>query len=55
MPVRVLVRDPSKAKVLADAGAEIAVGDLDVPASIDDAMADVTTVVLVSPLYPHRS
>ena len=35
-PVRVLVRDPGKAKALADAGAEVAVGDLGVPASIDD-------------------
>jgi uncharacterized protein YbjT (DUF2867 family) len=51
MPVRVLVRDPAKAaaKVLAEAGAEIAAGDLDVPASIDDAMTGVSAVVLVSP------
>lgn len=50
-PVRVLVRDPTKAKAkaLADAGAEIAVGDLDVPETIDAAMRDVTVVVLVSP------
>jgi uncharacterized protein YbjT (DUF2867 family) len=54
VPVRVLVRDPSKAKGLADAGAEIAVGDLDVPASIDEAMAGVTTVVLVSPAVPAQ-
>jgi uncharacterized protein YbjT (DUF2867 family) len=54
VPVRVLVRDPAKAKVLADAGAEIAVGDLDVPASIDEAMAGVTTVVLVSPAVPAQ-
>ena len=39
IPVRVLVRDPEKAKALADAGAEVAVGDLDVPASLDAAMA----------------
>ena len=49
VPVRVLVRDPEKAKALAAAGAEIAVGDLAVPASIDEAMAGVTSVVLVSP------
>lgn len=49
VPVRVLVRDPAKATALADAGAEIAVGDLDVPATIDDAMDGVTSVVLVSP------
>ena len=54
VPVRVLVRDPAKAKALADAGAEIAVGDLDVPASMDQAMAGVTTVVLVSPAIPAQ-
>jgi uncharacterized protein YbjT (DUF2867 family) len=40
--------------VLADAGAEVAVGDLDVPASIDEAMASVTGVVLVSPAVPAQ-
>ncbi len=54
VPVRVLVRDPEKAKVLADAGAELAAGDLDVPASIDQAMAGVDTVVLVSPGVPAQ-
>jgi uncharacterized protein YbjT (DUF2867 family) len=54
MPVRVLVRDPEKAKALADAGAEIAVGDLAVSASIDEAMAGVTSVVLVSPAVPAQ-
>jgi uncharacterized protein YbjT (DUF2867 family) len=54
VPVRVLVRDPDKARALADAGAEIAVGDLDVPASLDVAMAGVTTVVLVSPAVPAQ-
>jgi uncharacterized protein YbjT (DUF2867 family) len=53
-PVRVLVRDPAKARALADAGAEVAVGDLDVPASIDEAMAGVTAVVLVSPAVPAQ-
>jgi uncharacterized protein YbjT (DUF2867 family) len=55
-PVRVLVRDPGKvaAKALAAAGAEIAAGDLDVPASIDAAMAGVTAVVLVSPAVPAQ-
>ena len=55
-PVRVLVRDPRKAavKLLAEAGAEIAAGDLDVPASIDDAMRDVTAMVLVSPAVPAQ-
>src|ERR1700683_51792 len=54
VPVRVLVRDPAKVTVLADAGAEVAEGDLDVPASIDDAMAGVSTVVLVSPAVPAQ-
>ncbi len=54
VPVRVLVRDAEKAKALADAGAEIAVGDLAVPASIDEAMAGVTSVVLVSPAVPAQ-
>lgn len=56
VPVRVLVRDPAKptAKALAAAGAEIAVGDLDVPASIDDAMTGVSAVVLVSPAVPAQ-
>src|SRR6202167_3125062 len=54
VPVRVLARDPGKAKALADAGAEVAVGDLDVPASIDEAMAGVTAVILVSPAIPAQ-
>ena len=56
VPVRVLVRDPAKpaAKALAEAGAEIAAGDLDVPASIDDAMTGVSAVVLVSPAVPAQ-
>jgi uncharacterized protein YbjT (DUF2867 family) len=54
VPVRVLVRDPQKTKALADAGVEIAVGDLDVPASIDEAMVGVTAVVLVSPAVPAQ-
>lgn len=56
VPVRVLVRDPdtATAKALAGAGAEIAEGDLGVPASIDDAMRDVSTVVLVSPAIPTQ-
>jgi uncharacterized protein YbjT (DUF2867 family) len=54
VPVRVLVRDPEKAKALADAGATIAVGDLDVPASLDAAMAGVAAVILVSPAIPAQ-
>jgi uncharacterized protein YbjT (DUF2867 family) len=54
VPVRVLVRNPEKAKALADAGAEVAAGDLDAPASIDAAVAGITTVVLVSPGGPAQ-
>jgi len=52
MPVRVLVRNRKKAEALAKAGAEIAEGDLEVPLTIDEAMAGVTTVVLVSAGVP---
>jgi uncharacterized protein YbjT (DUF2867 family) len=51
-PVRVLVRHPERATVLAQAGVEVVEGDLDIPASIDAAMQGVTTVVLVSPAIP---
>jgi uncharacterized protein YbjT (DUF2867 family) len=54
VPVRVLVRDTAKAKALAEAGAEVAVGDLDVPASLDEATTGVETVVLVSPAVPAQ-
>jgi uncharacterized protein YbjT (DUF2867 family) len=53
-PVRVLVRDPGKATALAQAGAEVAQGDLEVPATIDAAMKGVSTVVLVSPAIPAQ-
>jgi uncharacterized protein YbjT (DUF2867 family) len=52
--VRVLVRDPAKAAALAQAGAEVADGDLDVPATIDAAMQGVSAVVLVSPAIPAQ-
>jgi uncharacterized protein YbjT (DUF2867 family) len=52
--VRVLVRDPEKATVLAQAGVEVAEGDLEVPATIDVAMQGVSAVVLVSPAIPAQ-
>jgi uncharacterized protein YbjT (DUF2867 family) len=54
--VRVLVRDPGKdaPKALAAAGAEIAAGDLAVPATIDAAMEGVSAVILVSPANPAQ-
>jgi uncharacterized protein YbjT (DUF2867 family) len=54
IPVRALVRSPEKAAPLAQAGAEIAEGDLDVPGTLDEAMKGVTTVVLVSPGVPAQ-
>jgi uncharacterized protein YbjT (DUF2867 family) len=53
-PVRVLVRDPDKATALAQAGAEVAQGDLEAPATIDAAMQGVSAVVLVSPAIPAQ-
>jgi uncharacterized protein YbjT (DUF2867 family) len=53
-PVRVLVRDPKKATALAQAGVDVAVGDLAVPASIDAAMQGVSAVVLVSLAIPAQ-
>jgi uncharacterized protein YbjT (DUF2867 family) len=41
-PVRVLVRDPEKATALAEAGVDVAAGDLGVPATIDAAMHGVS-------------
>src|ERR1700691_5249715 len=54
VPVRVLTRHPEKATALADAGVQIAVGDLDERASIDAAMEGVTSVILVSPAVPAQ-
>ncbi len=52
--VRVLARNPEKAGAIADAGAEVFAGDLDVPESVDEAMAGVSVVVLVSPAVPAQ-
>src|ERR1044071_8821509 len=54
VPVRVLTRHPEKAVALADAGVQIAVGDLAERASVDAAMEDVTAVILVSPAVPAQ-
>jgi uncharacterized protein YbjT (DUF2867 family) len=54
VPVRVLVRNPEKAVVLAQAGVEVFKGDLEAPASVDAAMQGVSTVVLVSPAVPAQ-
>lgn len=48
-PVRALVRDAGRAEALVRAGAEVVVGDFDVPASIAAAVDGVDAVVLTSP------
>jgi len=53
-PVRVFVRNPEKVSALAQAGVNVCRGDLEVPATIDAAMQDVTSVVLVSPAIPRQ-
>ena len=53
-PVRVLVRDPAKASALQQAGIEVALGDLAVPGTIDQALQDVASVILVSPAVPAQ-
>lgn len=51
-PVRVLVRNPGKVAALSQAGIEVVEGDLEAPASIDAAMRDASSVILVS--WPSR-
>jgi len=53
-PVRVLVRQPEKVSALAQAGVDVCKGDLEVSATIDAAMQDVTSVLLVSPAIPRQ-
>jgi len=52
--VRALVRDEKRAAALADAGAELVVGDFGDPSSLERAVAGVATVVLVSPAIPAQ-
>jgi uncharacterized protein YbjT (DUF2867 family) len=54
LPVRAMVRDPGKAAPLAAGGAELARADFDDPGTIDDALAGVDTVILVSPGVPAQ-
>jgi len=49
IPVRLIVHDPQKASALAQSGVEVYAGDLGDPASIDAAMRDISSVILVSP------
>ncbi|MFJ8827011.1 SDR family oxidoreductase [Streptomyces sp. NPDC102467] len=54
-PVRALVRDPSRAPRGGNGGTvEVVTGDFDRPATLDAAMRDVDTVLLVSPAVPAQ-
>lgn len=52
--VRVLVRSPEKASALAHAGADVFDGDLEVPASVDEAMHGISPVILVTAPVVHQ-
>ncbi|HEX5080245.1 MAG TPA: NAD-dependent epimerase/dehydratase family protein [Geminicoccaceae bacterium] len=54
-PVRVLVRDSSRAAPLADLGVEIAQGDLRDPASLHEAMRDVDVVYHIAAAYRQQN
>ena len=53
-PVRVLVRNPGKVAALSQAGVEVVEGDLEAPASIDAAIRDASSVILVSLAIPNQ-
>ncbi len=52
--VRALTRDESKAQGLKDAGAEVVVGDLDKPDTLDAAFRGVDKVFLITPPNPNQ-
>jgi uncharacterized protein YbjT (DUF2867 family) len=52
--VRVLVRSPEKASALTQAGANVFEGDLEVPASVDEAMHGISRVILVTAPVVHQ-
>ncbi|MET8753251.1 NmrA family NAD(P)-binding protein [Streptomyces sp. NPDC004667] len=53
VPVRALVRDRAKAERLLAAEVDVAVGDMDDPATLPPALDGVGTVFLVSPMDEH--
>jgi uncharacterized protein YbjT (DUF2867 family) len=53
-PVRAFVRDPTKGDRLRHLGAQVAVGNFDNKASLDDATRGVDTIILVSPAIPAQ-
>lgn len=54
-PVRAILRDPRKAARLAAVGCEVAIADLQQPASLADAMAGAAAVQIVLPLRPEAA
>lgn len=54
-PARAFVRDPDKASQVLGPGAEVALGDLSEPKTIEAAMAGVEKVFLVSPHGPGQA
>jgi len=52
--VRALTRDESKAQGLKDAGAEVVVGDLEKPGTLDAAFRGVDKVFLITPPNPNQ-
>ena len=52
--VRAVVRDPAKAVALREAGAQVAVADLDDAGALDAALAGADAVILVSPAVPAQ-
>src|SRR6188472_1608064 len=53
-PVRILVRDPERARSLAAPNVEITVGDFDSPETLDRACEGVTKAFLLSPIAPRQ-
>ncbi len=51
---RALVRDAAKAAPMAQAGAELAVGDFAEPSSLDAALRGISCLILVSPAIPAQ-
>jgi uncharacterized protein YbjT (DUF2867 family) len=54
VPVRILVRDPSKVDALAKTGVEVVQGDLTDAGSLRAAMKNISSVILVSPAIPAQ-
>jgi uncharacterized protein YbjT (DUF2867 family) len=55
LKVRALVRNPAKARWIADLGGELVKGDLDDTAAVSRAMIDVQTLALITPAGAHAS